>query len=105
MGKIWRNTYIVDVINMNNRRQYQYVQTPQPYNIETISVSEGDVIILHLANNLDLDEINAISKDIAQYFPNNKVLCANENILKKISVVKQTQNPFLYIDLNGEWLK
>ena len=29
----------------------------KPYNIETLHISDGDVIILHLANNLDLDEL------------------------------------------------
>ena len=69
------------------------------YQIETIKVSDGDVILLHLANNLDLDDINAIRKDVQQYFPNNQVLCANDHILKKITVFKKEENPFCDINL------
>jgi hypothetical protein len=80
-------------------------ETIKPYNIETLHISDGDVIILHLANNLGLDDINYIKKDIQSYFPNNQVLCANEHILKSITVVKKENNPFIDMDLDLEWLK
>ncbi len=69
------------------------------YQIETLHVSDGDVIILHLSDGLTMDDINYIYKDVQQYFPNNKVICANEHILKKISVIKKDTNPFINIDL------
>ena len=80
-------------------------ETIKPYNIETLHVSDGDVIILHLANNLDLDDINYIKKDDQSYFPNNQVLCANENILKSITVIKKENNPFIDMDLDLERLE
>ena len=77
-------------------------ETIKPYNIETLHVSDGDVIILHLANNLNLDDINYIKKDVQSYFPNNQVLCANEHILKSITVIKKENNPFIDMDLDLE---
>lgn len=74
----------------------------KPYNIEVLSVSDGDVIILHLAKDLDLDDINSIRKEIQQYFPNNQVICANEHILQQITVLKQTKNPFLFLNLSED---
>lgn len=86
-----------NMIDMNNRRQYTYLdQQPKPYNIETLSVSDGDVIILHLNNNLDLDDINSIRKEVQQYFPNNQVICANEHILESITIIKKEENPYLF---------
>ena len=75
----------------------------KPYNIEVLSVSDGDVIILHLDSNLSLDDINTIRKEIQEYFPNNQVICANEHILKQITVLhKTTNNPFeMELDLGS----
>ena len=75
----------------------------KPYNIEILSVSDGDVIILHLNENLNFDDINTIRKEIQEYFPNNQVICANEHILKQITVLhKTTNNPFeMELDLGS----
>lgn len=73
-----------------------------PYNIETLSLSDGDVIILHLNENLDFESINTIREEIQEYFPNNQVICANEHILKKITVLHKTGNPFeMALDLGS----
>lgn len=74
----------------------------KPYNIEVLSVSDGDIIILHLAKDLDLDDINNIHKEIQQYFPNNQVICANEHILKSITIIKKEENPYLFNSDLGE---
>lgn len=88
-----------DTIDMNNRRQYQYSPGLKPYRVETISVADGDVIILHLAKDIDFAELNTIRADIQKMFPNNTILCANENILESISVIKKEKNPFVEFDL------
>ena len=73
-----------------------------PYNIEVLSVSDGDVIILHLAKDLDFDELASVQKEMQQYFPNNQVICANEHILESITVIKREKNPFaLELDLGS----
>ena len=78
------------------------VQPPKSYNIEKLSVSDGDVIILHLNENLCAAEISGIQKEIKQYFPNNQVICANEHILKQITVLHRTDNPFeMELDLGS----
>ena len=61
----------------------------KPYNIETFNVDEGDVILLHLSKNCDIDDINAISQEIKKIFPNNTILAANELILEGISIIKK----------------
>ena len=69
---------------------------PEPYRIETLTVKDGDVIILHLAKDLDFDDMNSIHKEIQQYFPNNQVICANEHILESITIIKKEENPYLF---------
>lgn len=43
----------------------------KPYNIETIKVDAGDIILLHLSNDIDMEMANCIFKDISKIFPNN----------------------------------
>jgi hypothetical protein len=91
-----------NMIDMNNRRQYQYLQTPHPYKVEVLSVADGDVIILHLSKDLDFDEMSHIRADVQKCFPNNQVICANEHILESISIIKKETNPFsLELDLGS----
>lgn len=66
----------------------------KPYNIEVVEVKDGDVILLHLAKNLCLDEMKSIREEIQKQFPNNIILCANELILDRITVFKREENPF-----------
>lgn len=87
-----------NVISMDNRRQYKYLQD---FQVETISVADGDTIILHLSDKLDIDDINIIQKEMQKCFPNNQVICANRYILDKITIVKKEQNPFVDIDWEG----
>lgn len=61
----------------------------KPYNIETFNIDEGDVILLHLSKNCDINDINAISQEIKKIFPNNTILAANELILEGISIIKK----------------
>lgn len=78
------------------------VYPPKPYRIETLNVADGDVILLHLAKDLDFDELASVQKEIQQYFPNNQVICANEHILESITIIKRENNPFgLELDLGS----
>lgn len=90
-----------NVIDMNNRRryEYQYKDTPHPYKVEVLSVADGDVIILHLSKDLNFDEVGQIQADVQKYFPNNQVICANEHILESISIIKKEKNPFVNFEL------
>lgn len=59
------------------------------YEIQTVHVDEGDVILLHLSNNLTIDDMNDIHKEVKKMFPNNDILMANEHILQGISIIKK----------------
>ena len=92
----------IDKIKLNGTT---YDVGVQPYRIEALPVKDGDVIILHLANDLDLDSVYSIQRDIQKDFPNNRVICANDNILKSITVL-QSNTTFCGVDLSldGEWM-
>ena len=95
-----------EVISMDNRRKYTYENNPtinklkingitydigtkiQPYTIQTITTEPGDVILAHVSEDLDIDTVNDIWKQLKVAFPNNDVLIANEYILKGLTIVK-----------------
>ena len=96
-----------EYISMDNRRKYTYndnptidklkingvtydigSKAPQPYTISTVAAEPGDVILAHVSEDLDVDTINDIWKQLKVAFPNNDVLIANEYILKGLTIVK-----------------
>lgn len=97
---------VINSIKVNGQT-YDIGATISPYRIEALPVKDGDVIILHLADNLDFDDIAVIQKDIQKDFPNNKVICANDHILKSITVLQKTDTENIFgidLSLDGEWM-
>lgn len=63
----------------------------KPYNIETFNLQKGDVILLHLSEDLDIDTVRSILSEMEKTFPNNTVLVANEYILKGLTILRLPQ--------------
>ena len=75
-----------EVISMDNRRKYQHPVAP--YSIQSIIAEPGDVILAHVSEDLDVDTVNDIWRQLKVAFPNNDVLIANEYILKGLTIVR-----------------
>ena len=73
---------------MDNRRKYEYKASPKEYNIQTISVDINDVILVHVAEDLDIETVNQIYDELKKSFPDNNILIANEYILKGLTIIK-----------------
>lgn len=58
------------------------------YDIQTVSLQPGDVLLVHVSDNLDLDECQHILKIINETFPDNKCVLCNEHILKGLTIIK-----------------
>ena len=86
--QIWSQDLDRKYVSMDNRRKYEYKANPKEYSIQTISVEPGDVILVHVSEDLDLDSVNQIFKELEKSFPDNNILIANEYILKGLTVVK-----------------
>ena len=57
------------------------------YNIQKISFSANDVLLLEISDDLDIDDAHKIYQEVKQAFPFNEVLMANKHILKGIKVL------------------
>jgi hypothetical protein len=84
--QVWSQDLDKKYISMDNRRKYQH--PVPPYSIQSIVAEPGDVILAHVSEDLDLDTVNDIWKQLKVAFPNNDVLIANEYILKGLTIVK-----------------
>ena len=71
----------------------------KPYDIQTISLAPNDVILCHISEDCDFDDLHHIQNELMKVFPNNKVLVANEHILKRITLFK-AENP-----IQATWLE
>jgi hypothetical protein len=102
----WAEDLNKKYISMDNRRKCTYdidYKTPQPYTIQTVTTEPGDVILAHVSEDLDLDTVNEIWKQLKVAFPNNDVLIANEYILKGLTIIKPktgTVNIHNHVDTN-----
>lgn len=74
--------------SINNRRAYEYKSNPKEYSIQTISVKPNDVILVHIGEDLDIDSVNQIFRELKQSFPSNSILIANEHILKGLTILR-----------------
>ena len=86
--QVWSQDLDGKYVSMDNHRKYEYKANPKEYNIQTISVEPGDVILAHVSEDLNLDTVNDIWKQLKIAFPNNDVLIANEYILKGLTIIK-----------------
>ena len=64
------------------------IGAPHPYSVQTISVNMNDVILIHVAEDLDIETVNQIYDELKKSFPDNNVLIANEYILKGLTIIK-----------------
>ena len=86
--QVWSQDLDKKYISMDNRRKYEYKASPKEYNIQTISVDINDVILVHVAEDLDIETVNQIYDELKKSFPDNNILIANEYILKGLTIIK-----------------
>ena len=108
--QVWSQDLDRKYISMDNRRKYDYKANPKEYSIQTISVEPGDVILVHVSEDLDLESVNQIFQELEKSFPDNNILIANEYILKGLTIIKpQTGKVVVRQDITDDslekWLK
>ena len=84
--QVWSQDLDRKYISMDNRRKYEH--PVQPYSIQSIVAEPGDVILAHVSEDLNVETVNDIWRQLKVAFPNNDVLIANEYILKGLTIVK-----------------
>lgn len=69
---------------------------------QVIPIQPNDLLLIHVADALDLDDCNHLIKELKKDFPNNTVLLSNKRILQGLTVLRHEnifegyQNDFLH---------
>ena len=65
------------------------ISTFKSYDIQIVNVQPGDLLLVHIADDLDLEDCSQIHQMLKREFPDNVVLLANEHILKGMSIIRK----------------
>ena len=82
------NNPTIDKLKINGVTYDIDSKTPQPYTVQTVTAEPGDVILAHVSEDLNIDTVNDIWRQLKVAFPNNDVLIANKYILKGLTIVR-----------------
>ena len=65
-----------------------YISEWKGYPFQVVSLQPGDVLLVHVNDDLDLDSCKVIMKELNETFPNNHCLLSNEHVLKGFTVLR-----------------
>ena len=64
------------------------IETWNGYPCQVVSLQPGDVLLVHVNDDLDLDSCKIIMKELNEAFPNNHCLLSNEHVLKEFTILR-----------------
>lgn len=64
------------------------IETWNGYPCQVVSLQPGDVLLVHVNDDLDLDNCRTIMKELNEAFPNNHCLLSNEHVLKGFTILR-----------------
>lgn len=98
-----------DVISLNNRREYQYqtldetkgkIGTFKGYDIQVVDIKPGDTILFHVSDDVDIETVFTLMKEMNNTFPNNTIIPVNEWILKGMTIIRQSEPVADIVDIS-----
>ncbi len=91
-----------DYISMDNRRQYQYLSqaestqgvtgTWKGYDVQVVSLQPGDVLLVHISDDLDMHSCRNVMETLRETFPDNQCVLCNEHVLKGMTILRTGEN-------------
>ena len=65
-----------------------YISEWNGYPCQVVSLQPGDVLLVHVNDDFDLDSRKIIMKELNEAFPNNHCLLSNEHVLKGFTILR-----------------
>lgn len=87
---------------MAERTDSGVIDTFKGYPFQVIPIQSSDLLLVHVADTLDLDDCYHLIKELKKDFPNNTVMLLNQNTVQGITVLRneniceEYQNDFLH---------
>ena len=85
-----------DIISMNNRRKYEW----KGYDIQVVDIQPGDTILFHVSDDVDIETVFTLMKEMNNTFPNNTIIPVNEWVLKRMTIVRQSEPVADMVDIS-----
>ena len=85
-----------DIISMNNRRKYEW----KGYDIQVVDIQPGDTILFHVSDDVDIETVFTLMKEMNNTFPNNTIIPVNEWILKGMTIIRQSEPVADMVDIS-----
>jgi hypothetical protein len=61
------------------------------YPVQVVEIRPGDTILVHISDDLSLDECSEIHKMMCETYPDNTILLSNEHVLKGMTILRNSQ--------------
>ena len=67
------------------------VGTWKGYETQVVSLQPGDVLLVHISDDMDLYSCKSIMQTLKQAFPNNQCVLCNEHVVKGLTIVREIE--------------
>lgn len=75
----------------NNESIQGIVGTWKGYETQVVSLQPGDVLLVHISDDMDLDSCKNIMQTLKETFPNNQCVLCNEHVLKGLTIIREVE--------------
>jgi hypothetical protein len=83
------------LISMSNK-----IGSFKDYPVQVVEIRPGDTILVHISDDLNLDECSEIHKMMCETYPDNTILLSNEHILKGMTILRNSQSIDSIVSIN-----
>ena len=89
-------TNVISVNDYNNYLSYNestkgIIGTWKGYETQVVSLQPGDVLLVHISDDMDLYSCKSIMQTLKETFPNNQCVLCNEHVLKGLTIVREVE--------------
>lgn len=67
------------------------VGTWKGYETQVVSLKPGDVLLVHISDDMDLYSCRDIMQTLKETFPNNQCVLCNEHVLKGLTIIREIE--------------
>ena len=67
------------------------VGTWKGYEAQVVSLKPGDVLLVHISDDMDLYSCRDIMQTLKETFPNNQCVLCNEHVLKGLTIIREIE--------------
>lgn len=76
---------------LSNESTKGIIGTWKGYETQVVSLKPGDVLLVHISDDMDLYSCRDIMQTLKETFPNNQCVLCNEHVLKGLTIIREIE--------------